>query len=62
MIPSIGIMIGAYIVPRSLSFMTPKEERRESLFVQIVAFGVTLLTLFLMYDLLMSGVGDLGLY
>ena len=57
MIPTIGIMIGVYIVIRMISFATRKGERKESLIVVILSLLNIIVTIILMIDLLFSGVG-----
>jgi hypothetical protein len=54
MIPTIGLMVGAYIVVRMLSFITRQGERAESPAVRIFAVLTLLWTLLCMY-LLISG-------
>jgi len=55
MIPDIGLMVGAYIVVRMISFMTRRNELKESILVRILSIIVILITLICVADLLMAG-------
>ena len=56
MVPTIGMMIGAYIIIRMISFITRKGERSESPIVVILSFLNILFTLFLIFMLMASGI------
>lgn len=58
MIPTIGIMIGCYIITRMISFLTRKGDRAESTLVLVFAVITILITLLCMFDLLMRGSGS----
>jgi hypothetical protein len=55
MIPDIGLMIGAYVVTRMISFLTRNGERAESMVVKVLAAITVLITLICVADLLMRG-------
>jgi len=55
MIPTIGLMIGCYIVTRMTSFLMREGERSESIFVKISAAGTLLVTFVCILDLLTRG-------
>lgn len=55
MIPSIGIMIGMYIITRMISFVSRKNERAESGLTKLFAVLTILVTLLVMVSLLTSG-------
>jgi hypothetical protein len=55
MIPDIGIMIGAYIITRMISFLTRKEERAESPVVKVLAVITTIITVIVIIDLFSKG-------
>ncbi len=56
MIPTIGLMIGCYIVTRMISFITRTGEHKESSLTKIVAVLTLVVTLLFMGDLFLSGV------
>jgi hypothetical protein len=58
MIPTIGVMVGAYIFVRMLSLATRRGDRRESLLVIVFSIMVMILTLFCIASLLTSGLGQ----
>lgn len=55
MVAEIGLMIGAYIIVRMISFLTRKGERAESVLVKIFAVITGLFTILILADLLMRG-------
>ena len=55
MIPTIGIMIGAYAIARLISLVTRGGERRESVVAIVFAVLAMLVILFCMADLLLGG-------
>lgn len=55
MVPSIGIMIGCYIITRMLSFLSRKGDRAESGLTKAFAVITILITLLIMVDLFTSG-------
>lgn len=55
MIPTIGIMIGAYIFTRMVSFATRGGDRKESLLVRVLAILTMIVTMFCTADLLLRG-------
>ncbi len=51
MIPSIGLMVGLYIITRCLSFILRTDERKENTLV-IILSGITIIvTIFVIIDL-----------
>jgi len=56
MIPTLGVMIGCYILVRMFSFILRSGSIRESIFVRILSALNIFVTLFLMIDLVLSGV------
>ncbi|MBA7573428.1 hypothetical protein ES708_15225 [subsurface metagenome] len=56
MIPSIGLMIGLYIITRMTSFLTRGGERSESIVVKVFAVITTLVTFLCILDLLRIGI------
>jgi len=55
MIPDIGLMVGAYVVTRMVSFLTRKGDRAESVVVKVLAVITVLVTVICVADLLMRG-------
>ena len=55
MIPAIGLLIGAYVVTRMVSFLTRKGDREDSGVVKILALITVLVTVFCVFALLTSG-------
>ena len=55
MIPTIGVMVGLYIIIRMFSFILRSGPCQESLFVRIVCGLNIPITLFLMASLLING-------
>lgn len=55
MIPDLGLMIGAYIIVRMVSFLLRTGERRESILVKILAVIAILVTVVCTYDLIAKG-------
>jgi hypothetical protein len=55
MIPTIGIMIGCYIITRMCSFLLRKEQRAESALVKVLAVITILVTILSIYGLISSG-------
>jgi len=55
MIPTIGVMIGWYIITRMLSFLTRKEERQEGIVVRVFAIFTIIVTIIGMLDLMSRG-------
>jgi len=58
MIPSIGIMIGAYIITRMVSFIMRRGEREERSFVHVLAVLTILITVGIMFSLIGSGLSS----
>jgi hypothetical protein len=56
MIVEIGIMVGAYIITRMISFVTRTGERSESILTKIFAVLTVLVTVIIVADLLLRGV------
>ncbi|MBA7573340.1 hypothetical protein ES708_15136 [subsurface metagenome] len=56
MIPTIGLMIGLYIITRMTSFLTRGGERSESIVVKVFAVITTLVTFLCILDLLRIGI------
>ena len=63
MIPDLGLMIGAYIIVRMVSFILRTGERRESTLVKILAIIAIIVTVVCVSDLILqsalphSGIG-----
>ena len=55
MIPEIGVMVGAYIFTRMLSFMMREDAHRESTAVKVFALLTMIVTVFVVLDLLLGG-------
>jgi hypothetical protein len=55
MIPTIGVMIGLYIIIRMFSFILRTGDYKESLFVRILCGLNIPITLFFMIDLVLGG-------
>jgi hypothetical protein len=55
MLAEIGIMIGAYIITRMVSFITRKGERAETVTVKILAFITVVLALVVIGALIWEG-------
>ncbi len=55
MIPDIGVMIGAYIITRMISFLTRKEQRAESFIVKVLAVITIIVTVVVIIDLFSKG-------
>jgi hypothetical protein len=55
MIPEIGLMVGFYIITRMISFLTRKDDRKESGAVMVLAVITIIITLFVIYDLFARG-------
>ena len=55
MIPAIGLMIGAYIFTRMVSFLMRKGDRAEPTAVKVLAVITLLVTVFSVAGLLTSG-------
>lgn len=55
MIPDIGLMIGAYIITRMVSFLTRNGDRAEHIVVKVLAAITGIITIFLMYHLIKVG-------
>jgi len=62
MLPDIGIMIGAYIFVRMISFLTRTGERKESVVVKVFAVIAIIITIFCTLDLLLHGTSGSSLY
>ena len=56
MIPTIGIMVGLYVITRMLDFIIPKKDGNTSGVVQIFAIITILFTLYAIYSLFTGGV------
>ena len=55
MIPDSGLMVGAYIITRMISFLTRKEEKAESVIVKVFTVITILVTVVSVLDLLTRG-------
>ena len=55
MIPAIGLMIGAYVFTRMVSFLTRRGDMAESIIVKVLAVIAILVTVISVADLLMGG-------
>lgn len=55
MIPDIGLMVGAYVITRMISFLTRMQDRAESAVVKVFAVITILVTLVCVADLMMRG-------
>jgi len=55
MIPSIGVMIGLYIITRMISLLTRKETRKEASAVTVCAVFTITVTVLVIISLLTSG-------
>ena len=55
MIPTIGVMIGCYIITRMISFLTRAGEIKESILVKLFSVITILITAICVLDLLLSG-------
>jgi hypothetical protein len=62
MIPDIGMMIGAYIFVRMISFLTRTGEQKESIVVKIFAVITILITIICTFDLLIHGTTSMPSY
>ncbi len=61
MVPTIGIMIGWYIIARCLSLLTRVGERSENLLVKVFAGIAILVAMYSIFSLLLGSLtGDLG--
>lgn len=56
MVPTIGVMVGLYIIMRCLSMMTRKGDRKESVAVCLFALVTTIVSLFGIVILAFSGI------
>ncbi len=59
MIPAIGLMIGAYIITRMVSFISRREERKESGIVIICAIITIVVVLISLVGLFASSISTL---
>jgi len=59
MIPTIGIMIGFYIVTRMISLLLRKDARAEHILVKVFAIITILVNLICVADLMLSGTRSL---
>jgi hypothetical protein len=57
MIPEIGLVVGLYIITRMFQLLLPKGERREHVFVTILAGITIVVAIFVMADLFIRGGG-----
>ncbi len=55
MIPDIGLMVGAYVVTRMVSFLTRKGNNAESVVVKVLAAVTIVVVAICVADLLMRG-------
>jgi len=55
MIPDIGLMVGAYVFTRMVSFLTRKGDREESVLVRVFAGITAVVVVICMWDLLTRG-------
>lgn len=55
MIQAIGLMIGAYVITRMVSFLTRKGDRAETAAVKVLAIITILVAAVCVADLLLSG-------
>jgi hypothetical protein len=56
MVPTIGIMVGLYVITKMLDFIIPKKDGKTSGVVQIFAVITILFTFFAIYSLYTSGI------
>lgn len=56
MIPDIGVMIGAYIITRMVSFVTRGGDRKECTLVALLALITIIVTAVCIADLLLRGI------
>lgn len=55
MLPDIGLMVGAYIITRMVSFLTRKDQRLESGVVRVLSIVTIAISVIVMADLLSRG-------
>jgi hypothetical protein len=55
MIPQIGLMVGLYIMTRMFQLLLPQGERRQHVFVTILAGITVVVTVFVIADLFIRG-------
>ncbi len=55
MIPEIGLMIGLYIMTRMFQLLLPQGERRQNVYVMILAGITIVITVFVIANLLIKG-------
>ena len=56
MIPTIGIMVGLYVITKMLDFIIPKKDGNINVVVQIFAIITIFFTLYAIYSLFTTGV------
>ena len=61
MIAEIGLMVGLYVVTRMFQLLLPQGERRQNVFVTILAGITIVVTVFVMADLFIRGAGNISL-
>ncbi len=55
MIPEIGLMVGFYIITRTISFLTRKDLRAEPFVVKVFSAVTILITIIIMLSLFVRG-------
>jgi hypothetical protein len=55
MVPEIGLMVGLYVITRMFQLLLPKGERRQNVFVTILAGITIVVTIFVIADLFIRG-------
>jgi uncharacterized membrane protein YciS (DUF1049 family) len=61
MISEIGLMIGLYIITRMFQTLLAQGERRQNVFVSILAGITIVVSAFVIADLFIRGAGDIAL-
>ena len=60
MIPTIGVMVGLYVITKMLDYIVPKKDGNPSVVVQLFAVITILFTLYAIYSLFTTGVNLSG--
>jgi len=55
MIPQIGLMVGLYILTRMFQLLLPEGEKRQNVFVTVLAGITVVVTVFVIADLFIRG-------
>jgi len=55
MIPQIGLMVGLYILTRMFQLLLPEGEKRQNVFVTVLAGITIVVTVFVIADLFIRG-------